>query len=160
MITALDHFVLVCPKLGTAVADYTALLGAEPAWLAESDGIGTAVFAVGNTALELMAPTGDGAVAGKLYDMTKDGAVMTSLVYRTDDVAGDRHLMTRRGLAPSEISETTSTHLHPVPNVPGDGFEFLTTKWRALRRSYLSLKRRYLSSLRCLELPPRWITWS
>lgn len=111
MITALDHFVLVCPDLDGAIGDYTLLLGVEPAWRAESDGVGTAVFALGNTALEVMAPTGDGAAANKLRDMTEDGAVMTSLVYRTDDIAGDHHLMTRRGLAPSEMSETTSEHL-------------------------------------------------
>jgi len=111
MITALDHFVLVCPDLETAVIDYTTLLGVEAAWRAENEGVGTAVFAVGNTALELMAPTGDGAVADKLRAMTANGAVMTSLVYRSDDVGSDHHLMTRRGLAPSEMAETTSTHI-------------------------------------------------
>lgn len=110
MITALDHFVLLCPDLTTAVEDYTKLLGMQPAWRTDSDGVGTAVFAVGNTALELMAPTGAGASADKLREMTKSGATLTSLVYRTDDVDGDHHMMTRRGLAPSEISETISTH--------------------------------------------------
>ena len=110
MISALDHFVLVCPNLEAAVADYTVLLGFDPAWLATGDGVGTAVFALGNTALELMGPDGDGDVAHKLREMTKDGAVLTSLVYRSDDIAGDHHLMTRRGLTPSDVSETTSTH--------------------------------------------------
>lgn len=110
MITALDHFVLVCPDLDAAVADYTLLLGMDPAWRATSDGVGTAVFALGNTALEVMGPDGDGDVADKLREMTTDGAVLTSLVYRSDDIAGDHHLMTRRGLTPSDISETMSTH--------------------------------------------------
>lgn len=109
MITALDHFVLICPDLETAVADYTTLLGMDAAWRAENDGVGTAVFALGNTAVELMAPIGDSAAAAKLRDLTKDGAVMTSLVYRSDDIASDQHLMTRRGLAPSEVIETVST---------------------------------------------------
>ncbi|MEL7033526.1 MAG: VOC family protein [Pseudomonadota bacterium] len=110
MITALDHFVLVCPDLNAAVRDYTLLLGVDPAWRATGDGVGTAVYALGNTALEVMAPDGDGDVADKLREMTTDGAVLTSLVYRSDDIAGDHHLMTRRGLAPSDVSETTSTH--------------------------------------------------
>lgn len=109
MITALDHFVLICPDLETAVAEYTTLLGMDAAWRAENDGVGTAVFALGNTAVEMMAPIGDSAAAVKLREMTKDGAVMTSLVYRSDDVASDQHLMTRRGLAPSEVIETVST---------------------------------------------------
>lgn len=110
MITALDHFVLVCPDLNAAVRDYTLLLGVDPAWRATGDGVGTAVYALGNTALEVMAPDGDGDVADKLREMTTDGAVLTSLVYRSDDIAGDHHLTTRRGLTPSDISETMSTH--------------------------------------------------
>lgn len=111
MITALDHFVLICPDLETAVTDYTTLLGMEAVWRAEDDGVGSAVFALGNAAVELMAPIGDSAAATKLREMTKDGAVMTSLVYRSDDIASDQHLMTRRGLAPSEVIETVSTDL-------------------------------------------------
>lgn len=111
MITALDHFVLICPDLETAVTDYTTLLGMDAVWRAEVDGVGTAVFVVGNTAVELMAPIGDSAAATKLREMTKDGAVMTSLVYRSDDIASDQHLMTRRGLAPSEVIETVSTDI-------------------------------------------------
>lgn len=110
MITGLDHFVLVCPKIEAATADYTALLGVAPVWQAAGDGIATAVFTVGNTALELMAPAGDGAAADKLRDMTKDGARLTTLVYRSDDIAADHHGTTRRGLSPSDAAAGTSTH--------------------------------------------------
>lgn len=111
MITALDHFVLLCPDMETAIADYTLVLGAPPVWRATREGAETAVFAVGNTALELMAPSGDGPVAEKLTDMTRDGARLTSLVYRSDDLQGDHHLLTRRGLDPTEISEGGSNDL-------------------------------------------------
>lgn len=110
MITALDHFVLLCPDLDEAVSDYTVLLGQGPAWRAESEGAELATFAVGNTAIELMAPRGEGAVADKLREMTNGGGQLTSLVYRSDDIAGDHHLMTRRGLAPSDRVQTTSKH--------------------------------------------------
>ncbi|MEO1189831.1 MAG: VOC family protein [Pseudomonadota bacterium] len=66
MITALDHFVLVCPDLDAAIADYQRLLGLDPAWRAAEDGVGTAVFALGNTALELMGPAGAGESADAL----------------------------------------------------------------------------------------------
>jgi catechol 2,3-dioxygenase-like lactoylglutathione lyase family enzyme len=111
MITALDHFVLVCPDLDAAVADYSTLLGLSPAWRAAETGLGSAVFALGNTALELIGPDGAGATADKLREMTLSGAALTSLVYRSDDIGGDHHLMTRRGLMPSEVSETTSKDL-------------------------------------------------
>ena len=102
MITSLDHFVLICPAIETATADYQTLLGEEPVWRAESADTASSVFAVGNTAIELLAPNGDGEVASKLRDMTKDGAVLTSLVYRSDNLAQDHHEMKRRGLSPEQ----------------------------------------------------------
>ncbi len=111
MITALDHFVLVCPEIDAAISDYEILLGAEPAWRAEADGVATAVFATGNTAIELMAPSGDDGAAAKLREMTQDGARLTSLVYRSDDLTGDHHNMARRGLDPSAPSTGSSTHV-------------------------------------------------
>jgi catechol 2,3-dioxygenase-like lactoylglutathione lyase family enzyme len=111
MITSLDHFVLVCPEIEAATAEYQTLLGQAPAWRAEMADTASTVFAVGNTAIELLAPNGDGAVAAKLREMTKDGAVMTSLVYRSDDLAQDHHEMKRRGLNPADISDGESTNL-------------------------------------------------
>ena len=108
MITALDHFVLLCPNIDAAAADYELLLGAPPAWRAAQDGIATAVFNVGNTAIELMAPAGDGETADKLRKMTKDGSCLTTLVYRSDDIGGDHHVITRRGLSPSDITDGES----------------------------------------------------
>lgn len=111
MITSLDHFVLVCPEIEAATAEYQTLLGQAPTWRAETADTASTVFAVGNTAIELLAPNGDGAVAAKLREMTKDGAVMTSLVYRSDDLAQDHHEMKRRGLNPEAISNGESTSL-------------------------------------------------
>lgn len=108
MITALDHFVLLCPKIDPAVEDYELLLGAPPAWRAEQDGIATAVFNVGNTAIELMAPASEGETATKLREMTKTGPCLTTLVYRSDDIEGDHHMIKRRGLSPSEIADGES----------------------------------------------------
>ncbi len=109
MITALDHFVLVCPEIEGAIRDYETLLGAEPAWRADQSGAATAVFNVGNTALELMAPSGEGEVADKLRQMTADGPRLTTLVYRSDDIEGDHHIIKRRGLSPSDVAVGEST---------------------------------------------------
>lgn len=110
MITSLDHFVLICPEIETATTDYQTLLGEEPVWRAESADTASSIFAVGNTAIELLAPNGDGDVAAKLREMTKDGAVLTSLVYRSDDLAQDHHEMKRRGLSPEDIGDGESTN--------------------------------------------------
>lgn len=109
MITSLDHFVLVCPEIENATAEYHTLLGEDPVWRAETEDTASTVFAVGNSAIELLAPNGDGETAEKLREMTGNGAVLTSLVYRSDDVTGDHHLMTRRGLGPGEISDGSSS---------------------------------------------------
>ncbi len=111
MITALDHFVLLCPDINAGIADYTALFGRGPDWNAEGEGVATALFTAGNTSIELMAPQGEGDVADKLRDMTADGAKLTTLVYRSDDLKGDHHLMTRRGLQPSDPSHAVSTDI-------------------------------------------------
>lgn len=108
MITALDHFVLVCPDIDAGISDYEALLGLAPAWQSISDGAATALFSLGNSAIELMAPHGDGAVADKLREMTAKGPRLTSLAYRSDDIQGDHHLSKRRGLGPSDISDGQS----------------------------------------------------
>ena len=109
MITALDHIVLLCPDIKAATADYTLMFGAEPVWRASSGGVATALFSVGNTALELMAPDGVSETADKLRAMTADGAKLTSLAYRTDDIANAHHLLTRRGLSPSDVSDGESS---------------------------------------------------
>lgn len=105
MITALDHFVLVCPDIEVAVAEYTTLLGYAPNWCASADGAAIAVFDVGNTAIELMGPEGEGDTPDRLREITANGAVLTTLVYRSDDIASDHHLSKRRGLDPSEIGD-------------------------------------------------------
>ncbi|MFN3213169.1 MAG: VOC family protein [Henriciella sp.] len=109
MITSLDHFVLLCPEIEAATADYQTLLGEDPVWRAETADTASTIFAVGNTAIELLAPNGDGETAQKLRDMTKDGAQLTSLVYRSDDIGQDHHDMGRRGLSPDEITDGAST---------------------------------------------------
>ncbi len=110
MITALDHFVLVCPEIEAAEADYFTLLGEDPVWRSETEDTASVVFAVGNTALELLAPQGEGPTADKLREMIEDGAGLTTLVYRSDGLSEDHHLLSRRGLDPSEISNGESQH--------------------------------------------------
>ena len=110
MIIALDHFVLLCPEIEAATSEYEALLGIAPDWQSDSDGVATSIFAVGNTAIELMAPSGTGETAQKLRDMTADGPKLTTLVYASDDLNGDHRVMTRRGLDPSDIADGSSAH--------------------------------------------------
>jgi len=103
MITRLDHLVLLCPDLEAGISEYQTLLGIQPVWQSETEGQISAVFPVGNTALELVAPQGDGQTADRLRQMTAQGARLTSLVYASDDLCGDHHGLARRGLSPQDI---------------------------------------------------------
>ena len=111
MLDALDHIVLVCPDIEAGIAAYETLLGRAPDWRGSSGGAASALFRVDNTALELMAPDGDECAAPRLRELSASGAVLTSLAYRTDDIASAHHLLTRRGLSPDPIQPGESTDL-------------------------------------------------
>ncbi|BCW87450.1 hypothetical protein sos41_05790 [Alphaproteobacteria bacterium SO-S41] len=110
MITALDHIVLVTSDIDAGVAAYTTLLGRVPAWRTAAGGAASALFEVGNTALELIAPTGDGHAGDRVRAALADGgARLTSLCFRVDDIAAVHRRLERRGLAPEEIADGVST---------------------------------------------------
>lgn len=114
MITRLDHFVLICPDIEAGVGAYETLLGAPPAWRAEDAQMGsaTALFKVDNTAIELMAPTGEGLVGVRLSEMLDDtGPALTSLAYEVPNIEMAHHAFGRRGLVPSEIGDGESTDI-------------------------------------------------
>lgn len=111
-ITKLDHFVLICPDIEAGVLDYETLLGMAPVWrvVDEAAGTASAVFNVGNTALELLAPAGEGPVGERLTEMLgESGPAITSLAYEVADIGMAHHGMGRRGLAPDEVSDGGST---------------------------------------------------
>lgn len=111
IISGLDHVVLVCPEIGAAEAVYASLLGRPADWRARSDGAATAIFRVANTSLELMAPHGEGPVAGRLREIIgAEGPGLKSLAFGTRDIAHAHHRLTRRGLRPGEVSDGASTN--------------------------------------------------
>lgn len=58
MITALDHFTLICPDIDAGVTAYENLLGRRSDWRSEdgTNGTATALFRTANTTLEIMRP--------------------------------------------------------------------------------------------------------
>ena len=112
IITGLDHFVLVVPEITSATAVYAALLGRPADWRAAGEGgAASAIFRVGNTSLELMAPEGDGPVADRLREIIEaEGPGLKSLAFATADIETAHHRLTRRGLKPFEIMPGESTN--------------------------------------------------
>lgn len=110
MINGVDHIVILTPEIETGAAVYTALLGRKPDWRAASDsGVATAIFQLGNTALELVAPSGHGSSADHLRArITEEGPGLKSLAFRSTDLAGDHRAFSRLALAPSAIEDGLS----------------------------------------------------
>lgn len=112
MITGLDHAVILVRDIEAGVAGYQTLLGRAPVWRAQSDGAATAIFVLGNTSLELMAPAGEGEAAGRVRAaLEKQGEGLASLAFEVEDIAKTHHRLTRLGLAPDAISEGASKDL-------------------------------------------------
>ena len=126
MITGLHHCVLVAPELREAIALYTALLGREPDWVStvRSDGAATAMFVTDHTALEILAPAGEGDTADSLRALlASDGPGLKSIAFAVENMDRFHTLLSRRGLDPSDVSART---------VAGaNGYEAQT--WRSCR---------------------------
>ena len=112
MITGLDHLVLVCPEITSAIAVYEKLLGRPADWTADVDGGGSsALFRLGNTSLELLAPSGEGPLASRLAELIEaEGPGLTTLAFASDALTSDHQTFTRRGLEPGEVTAGASTH--------------------------------------------------
>lgn len=108
MITGLHHTVLLAPDLDGAIATYSALLGRAPDWtnVSEDSGTATALFVVDHTALEILAPYGEGGSSGKLREMiASDGPGLRSIAFAVENMDRFHTLLTRRGLEPTDIAD-------------------------------------------------------
>lgn len=112
MITGLDHLVLVCPEIESGTAVYEKLFGRKADWRATVDGgAASALFRLGNTALELIAPAGEGPLATRLGDIIEAGGPgLTTLAFASDAIAADYKALTSRGLEPGDIAQGASQH--------------------------------------------------
>jgi catechol 2,3-dioxygenase-like lactoylglutathione lyase family enzyme len=111
MIRALDHVVIAVRDLDAAVAAYRAVLGRAPAGRAEAHGGGATVvsFALPNVAVELMAPSGDGATAARLRAvLDAQGEGLASLAFSTADIGRAHRRLARLGLEPEPIADGES----------------------------------------------------
>lgn len=109
MIEALDHAVVLVRDFDAAVADYEALLARKVAWRTSGDGAATALFTLANTSIELMAAAGAGATGDRVRAVLDErGEGLASIVFRVGDVARMHRRLSRLGLNPGAVAETTS----------------------------------------------------
>ena len=110
MLTKLDHIVLICPDINAGLSTYETLLGRAPDWTTRKDGIATALFTLENTAIELLAPDGNSLARNRILELLDSSeGKLTSLAFRTDDIAKAHHVLGRRGLSPADIAKSDNT---------------------------------------------------
>jgi methylmalonyl-CoA/ethylmalonyl-CoA epimerase len=92
--TDIDHVGIAVRDLEAAVDHYRRTLGVEPVHreIIERDGVEEALFKIGNSYVQLLAPTGPDTPVGKFLE--KNGEGVHHVGYRVDDVAATvEHLM-------------------------------------------------------------------
>jgi catechol 2,3-dioxygenase-like lactoylglutathione lyase family enzyme len=105
MFTTLDHLVVAVRDLDAATATYAALLGRAPSWRGDHPGAGTAntLFRLANVYLELLGPTGSGALADPLrVHIERDGEGPYALAFGTPDAAACAADLRAHGLQASD----------------------------------------------------------
>lgn len=108
MISGIDHIVLICPDIGAGITAYETITGRPADWQSSNavDGTASALFRVENTALELLAPSGEGPVGDRIRaQLDAAGMGLVSIAFSAPDIDEAHRVLTRRGLSPSEITE-------------------------------------------------------
>lgn len=104
MITGFDHVVIAVRELAPAVRAYETLLGPSAGAPIEGDGVAKAIITIGNIAVELIAPAGDGEGGQRLRAAMEDGGEgLKSLVFAVNDLDQMHRRCERVGLAPEPI---------------------------------------------------------
>jgi catechol 2,3-dioxygenase-like lactoylglutathione lyase family enzyme len=118
----LDHVAIAVRDFGAAVDGYRRLMGREPE-LESRDGAERAWFHLANMALEVIAPSGDGAAGDRLRARLDDaGEGLWIAAFQVDDVADAAHLLSRRGLDVEPVGT--------VARVRAAGLDFVLTPGR------------------------------
>lgn len=111
-ITALDHVTVLARELARAVADTTVLLGRQPSWRSQGDGVATAIFTLANTSLEIVAPDGAGAQGDRVRAALQErGEGLASACFRVTDIERLVRRLARLQLQPEAVTDASSTDL-------------------------------------------------
>jgi catechol 2,3-dioxygenase-like lactoylglutathione lyase family enzyme len=108
-INALDHIAMVVNDLAAAEAGYSRLFGRTPNWRGTMHGASHVWFQLGNTALDVIAPTGDGPVGdGIRARIASHGEGLWALSLSTPDLAVERKRLERLGIPTYERTEVST----------------------------------------------------
>lgn len=109
-ITALDHIALVVSDLAAAEAGYERLLGRKANWRGSMHGASHVWFQLGNMALDVIAPTGEGVVGDTIRArIASHGEGVWGLGFSVPDMAAAQKRFERVGV-PAYDREEVSTN--------------------------------------------------
>lgn len=108
MINALDHIALVVSDLDAAEGGYRRLLGRTPNWRGTMHGASHVWFQLGNMALDVIAPTGEGPVGDTIRGRLDDhGEGIWGIGFGVPDLARAQHRLERVGIPAYARDETS-----------------------------------------------------
>jgi methylmalonyl-CoA epimerase len=118
--TDIDHVGIAVRDLEAAVLHYRMVLGADPVHreAIESDGVQEALFAVGGSFVQLLAPTGPDTPVGRFLERRGEG--VHHVGYRVPDVAAALDHLTAHGVVMADQ--------HPRPGSRGTTVAFAHPK--------------------------------
>lgn len=120
MFDGLDHIAIAVRDLDPAVAGFEKLLGRTADWRADFPGARHAYIQLGNTALDIVSPTGEGASGDMLRArLASHGEGIWGLALATRDLGKARHRLERVGIR--------STEPNPLTGLAEDGAERVWT---------------------------------
>jgi len=109
VIAGFDHVVIAVRDLAAATAAYETLLGRSAQRQDTRDGVATTLIALDNTAVELIAPDGEGEGGQRLIAALESGEGLKSLVFATPDIERLHTRCERVGLDPAAIGPPASS---------------------------------------------------
>lgn len=122
MILGLDHVAIAVRDFAAAVDGYRRLLGREPE-LEPREGADRAWFHLANMALEVIAPSGEGAAGDRVRArLDEAGEGLWIAAFQVQDVAAAARLLSRRGLEVEPVGM--------VARVRAAGLDFVLTPGR------------------------------
>jgi catechol 2,3-dioxygenase-like lactoylglutathione lyase family enzyme len=140
VITGLDHVVVLVGDIAAATTAYQTLLGCAPAWRNSGDGADRVLFTLDNMTLELMSPSGDGAIADRIRAVVAEqGEGLASICFRTGDIANMHRRLDRLTLKPEPVAEAESRDATTGATLSWKRTRAATDATRGVRMFFLEL---------------------
>jgi catechol 2,3-dioxygenase-like lactoylglutathione lyase family enzyme len=140
VITGLDHVVVLVGDIAAATTAYQTLFGCAPAWRNSGDGADRVLFTLDNMTLELMSPSGDGAIADRIRAVVAEqGEGLASICFRTGDIAKMHRRLDRLTLKPEPVAEAESRDAATGATLSWKRTRAATDATRGVRMFFLEL---------------------